>query len=755
MKKYSSLMSILTLLLIILVSFSASCDKRNPPPILAPVPLPPSASQERYITRMTASPDRIYADYNITYSIVSAEIKDGEGFGVPNQIVKFKTNLGRIISDVPTDSSGVAKTTFYDDGDIGIATISAIVRNYDASGDTLIWQDSTAITVEIKEIPPISSVNLKLPREIQPYPMSVMQEITLIAYPTMAYLPGEEGQGVPNNTLVTFTCNKGRFVDSGGNEIGTSAVVGTYNGRATIKYNSWTDATTMPDAENAFVTATVGGVSDTKEIVIEPGNPANIRLKTYVQVDNELVETDSSSVNSPNWIFVQAKLTDIYHNACPYQPVKFSTDIGSFLNTTQTVTQNTQLDGIASVRFTPGLSAGAASIQATANSDTLKAVTIFMINSSELYSLDFTQSSQINLNVANTGGLESAILRVKLRDINGNLIDAPQKVYFRIANINAPAGANINGYPQQDSVEVISNGGEAQVSVNSGTESGIVKIKVSWVSENGNRYIYALKTNIVIHSGPPVPGGIISFVSGFDSGQELGGGLWRVQCGAIVKDIYNNPVDWGTTVWFSIVDNANCEIEASARVGNQNAEGDSTAGVAYTYVTYDGTLTYHTITIRANCGDDPYGVPIFGDTPCVLPLNGPEANIEAQPAVLMFDLNQTNYEFSDIYFYLTDAQGCQISNAKVMFLALDGGHFIYSSNAIYDPASLPNEYWRLLTNQNGYAIARIAFSPVEAPPPVEEIVQPVPMRVRATLIEALLNRETIVTLIKFPGTAPW
>jgi len=751
MKKYSSLMSILTLLLIILVSFSASCDKRNPPPILAPVPLPPSASQERYITRMTANPDRIYADYNITYSIVSAEIKDGEGFGVPNQMVKFKTNLGRIISDVPTDSSGVAKTTFYDDGDIGIATISAIVRNYDASGDTLIWQDSTAITVEIKEIPPVENVELKLKDLAPPYTMSIMQVITVTAITTNA-----EGQEVPNNTLVTFSCNeRGYFVDSGGNEIGTSAVVGTYNGRATVKYNSGTRATTMPGEEPAMITATVGGVSDTKEITVEPGNPANIRLKTYVRVDNELVETDTSSVNSPNWIFVQAKLTDIYHNACPYQPVKFSTDIGSFLNTTQTVTQNTQLDGIASVRFTPGLSAGAASIQATANNDTLRAVTIFMINSSELYSLDFTQSSQLNLNVANTGGLESAILRVKLRDINGNLIDAPQKVYFRIANINAPAGANINGYPQQDSVEVISNGGEAQVSVNSGTESGIVKIKVSWVSENGNRYIYALKTNIVIHSGPPVPGGIISFVSGFDSGQELGGGLWRVQCGAIVKDIYNNPVDWGTTVWFSIVDNANCEIEASARVGNQNAEGDSTAGVAYTYVTYDGTLTYHTITIRANCGDDPYGVPIFGDTPCILPLNGPEAYIEAQPLVLMFDLNQTNYEFSDIYFYLTDAQGCQISNAKVMFLALDGGHFIYSSNAIYDPASLPNEYWRLLTNQNGYAIARIAFSPVEAPPPVEEIPQPVPMRVRATLVEALLNRETVVTLIKFPGTAPW
>jgi len=381
-----------------------------------------------------------------------------------------------------------------------------------------------------------------------------------------------------------------------------------------------------------------------------------------------------------------------------------------------------------------------------------------MINSSELYSLDFTQTDQINLNVANTGGLESAILRVKLRDINGNLIDVPQKVYFRIANTNAPDGANINDYPQQDSVEVISNGGEAQVSINSGTESGIVKIKVSWVSENGSRYIYALKTNIVIHAGPPVPGGIISFVSGFDSGEELGGGLWRVQCGANVKDRYNNPVDWGTTVWFSIPNNGdpiNCQVIAESYTGNINAEGDSTAGIAYTYVVYNGTLTYQTITIHASCGNDSEGNEIYGDTPCILPLNGPEAYIEPQPAVLMYDLAQVSYEAADIYFYVTDGQGCQVSNAKVMFLAPDGGHFIYNPNAIYDPSSPPNEYWLLRTDANGYAIAKVAFKPQECIPPIEGLPQPKAMRLRGTLIEALLTRETTVTIVMFDPTAPW
>lgn len=87
MKNHSSLMSILTLLMIILIGFSASCDKRNPPPVLPPTQVPVSSSQERYITRITANPDTIYADYNITYSIISVEVKDGEGFGVFNQMV--------------------------------------------------------------------------------------------------------------------------------------------------------------------------------------------------------------------------------------------------------------------------------------------------------------------------------------------------------------------------------------------------------------------------------------------------------------------------------------------------------------------------------------------------------------------------------------------------------------------------------------------------------------------------------------------
>ncbi|MDD4309473.1 MAG: hypothetical protein PHO32_03770 [Candidatus Cloacimonetes bacterium] len=761
MRKYNLTMGLLTLLMIILVSFSASCDKRNPAPILPTVAAPPPVSDIRIITRITATPNVIYSDYNITYSNISVEVKDGEGFGVLNQIVKFKsykkgdptTRLGRVLTDVPTDSTGIAETTFWDDGDVGIATIEAVVRKFHATvTDSLVSCDTTWVDVEIKPIPPISSVNLRFPSELQPYPMNVMQTANLVAIPT-----NDQGNSVPNNTLVAFNCTKGRFIDTAGNELGRYVIASTFNGQASVRYSSWTDATTAPGVENAFVSASIGGVSDTKEVVVRPGRPANIDLFSFVEVDGEMVPADTSSVGSPNHIFMKSTLSDIYGNFCPSQQVKFTTDLGSFMNTTQSAMINTAADGVAQVRFTPGLSAGAANVKAAANGDTLQVQTIFMVTSTDLYSISFTQSDQINLNVANTGGLQSAILRVKLRDINGNLIDSPQNIYFMITNSNAPEGANLNNAPQSDSVLVISNGGEAQISVNSGTESGMLKIRASWVNDDNTSYIFSLKTNIVIHAGPPSANGIIPSIGGFNSGTNIGGGMWRVIVGAVVKDIHNNPVDKGTAVWFEILNEPNCQIAAEAYVGNVSANGDSIAGTAYTILTYNGVYTYDVITIRANCGDDIYGNPVFGDSDVVLPLNDPRFEIQAQPAALNFNEEQTTAETSNILCVLTDGQGLNVEGAIIMLLSTRG-QFVQNENGLYDPTLPPNEWWKVITDVNGLAQGRIACKAVEVPlpDPVTETPGTTDVLITGRIMGTNVQANTSITLFRYPGnTAPW
>ncbi len=692
MKNIKKLFPILTVMMLLLVSLTTSCDRREPPPVVQDTPQPPPLNQMRIITKITASPDTIYCDNNITFSEISVMVKDGEGFGVPSQIVNFRTNLGRILANVPTDSTGVATTTFWDDGDQGLATITAVVRNYSATvADSLVSADTTTVNVMIEQVPAINNVVLNFLTPVSPYVMNVMQTTEINATATNIL-----NNDVPDNTLITFTCTKGRFVDSGGNVLGISVVSKTVNGRAYANYNSGSVATTTPGVENAFVTASIGDVSSTREVVIRPGNPFAIGLQSFVQVDGEMIEADTSFVSSPNHIFMRATLNDMHGNPCQTKPVRFETNLGTFINTTQSVTINTDQMGEAQVRFTPGLTAGAATIKAFANNDTLQTQLIFNITSDDIHSIAFTQESQIDLNVANTGGQESAILRVRLKDINGNLIDSPQNVYFRIVNTSPPAGANLNNYPVGDSVLVVSTGGEAQISVNSGTESGILIIRASCTSESG-RWVRATKANIVIHAGPPHE--IIPFIGGFNTGQNMGGGLWRVVAGAVVKDVYGNPVDRNTSVFFELINNVtNCQIGANGYVGNVSVEDDSLDGVAYTTLSYSGIYTYDWITIRASTGAM-MGEGVDGYSTVQLPLNDPRFEMQANPGSVIFGDTSPDWRTADIYAVLTDGQGQPVGNAVIMlictmgqFVAIPGFHNNYPA----DPA------WRIITDDGTY-----------------------------------------------------
>ena len=676
MKRFNSLIPILTLIVIVLVSFSASCDKRNPPPILAPIFEDPPPSEIRIIHKIQAEPDTIYADNNITYSTVKVEIRDGENFGVPGQLVQFKTSpIGRVLTNVTTDSTGVARTTFWDDGQNGTATITAIVRNYhDSIADSLVSADTLATTIEVEETPEVTDVTLHFDNLADPYPMKVGE--TTAIYATAL---NSTGNSVPDGTRITFECIKGHFVDAAGNDLGKTLSQATYNGRASVFYNSGTSATTNPESLPETVTAKIGDIESSRGIMIRPGTPFAIEIRSLVEVDGEDVPADTSHVGSMNHIFMESTLTDMYNNTCPSQTVKFTTDLGSFLNTTQVVSIPTNEFGVARVRFTPGLFAGAATIEASALNDTLRTQLIFTITSDDIHAIDFTQQDPINLNVANTGGTQSAVLRVKLRDINGNLIDQPQQVFFRIMNNAAsmPEGANLNNQAPTDSVGVISNGGEAQISVNAGTEAGVLVIRASCTTEEG-RYIQATKTNILINAGPAYS--IVPFISGFNTGTNMGGGVWRIVAGAHVRDRWNNPVQDGTSVWFAIYgENAapgyepptNAQVEAIAEVGNVSVNGDSLPGMAYTVITYNGIMTNEIVSIYARTGDGQGGVveSYYSD---ILPLNDPRFEIQVLPQFVNFGDDSPANKEAEILLNLTDGQGLPVTGSELILMSTRG-----------------------------------------------------------------------------------
>ncbi len=739
-------MPFITLLLLLVTLFSAACDKRNPPLIVSPTPPPPPASDLRVITRIQTDRDFIYADNNNTFARVSILVKDGDGFAVSGQAVAFKTNLGRVLTAVSTDSTGVATTTFWDDNEIGTATIEALVRNYSPDvADSILSEVTASITVDVIPVPSVDTIHFW---ELPTYsngdkylPLAVMQSVTV-----RTRVRDADGADVVDNTLITFIADKGDFVDSGGNILGDRAVVKTINGRASVTYNSGSSA------GSGTITAAVYGQDgnpiaiDTASLVISPGRPAMIQLKSYVQTDTGETEAYTDPVNSNNTILMRATLWDAHSNFVPNTPVTFRTNLGTFMNTSQQTFNNTNANGVAQVRFTPGLQAGAATITATANGDTLLTQIIFHVSSDQIHSIGFTQAGQIDLNVANTGGTSSAVLRVQLKDINGNLVDTTQQVRFQI--LSQEMDANLNNQPPAAVVTVLSTGGEAQVSVNSGLLSGPITIRATCVTETAT--ISATKSNIVVHAGPPAT--INPFIGGYNQGTNAGGGSWSIEAGAIVKDIYNNPVDYGTSVFFSMdlpptMDPSNVTIVANGFTGNYNAVGDSTAGMAYTTLVYWGYYTFDTITIKARSGSfDPVTGNYLiqeGQSEVTLPLNEPSLEARAVPWHLDFSeeasWNNINSLTAEIWVSLHDGQGNPVHKAILLLLSNRGTFDFCSSwdETYYLPAptfQYPNlADNRIQTARDGFALGRIRAWRYECLPP-DQIMGPIPQDYRITVV---------------------
>lgn len=307
----------------------------------------------------------------------------------------------------------------------------------------------------------------------------------------------------------------------------------------------------------------------------------------------------------------------------------------------------------------------------------------------QVHAIEFTHSGQLDLDVINTGGVSSAPLEVRLLDEDSNLVTEPQNVWFRIINSSPPAGVNLDNHAMQDSVLAISVNGIAQVTINSGTGSGIVTVRASCTS--GGNYLQAIKPDIFIHAA--TPHNIVVFASGYNTGENMAGGLWRIVVGAVVTDINNNPIGYGTSVWFSLPDNeTNCTVQSYSYVGNESIYGDSTAGVAYTTLTYSGVYTFESIKLRASTGGI-NGIEVIGQDFIVLPLNQPQLEVEIVPGNIVFHGNTNPTPASavaSINVSVFDIQGNAIHNARII-LSSTRGVFEYTPGTNIDPLNCNSE----------------------------------------------------------------
>ncbi len=546
-----------------------------------------------HIERITAEPDTIYADNNITFSEIEVLVKDEQGFAVTGEMVSFRTDIGNILAHIYTDSSGVAVTTFWDNGEVGVATIEAFV------GDTF-----AEVTVWIEEIPEIDPDEFYL--DINSNDINI-DEVILVR----AHAKNTLGVFVPDGTIIVFQTTKGFFQTFDAIPLGTVVQATTTSGVAQTYFNAGTQA------DVAVLSASISNLIVTENITIHPGSPINMFLKALNENGEEQYIIP---VNSNEVLTIQAKVQDKYGNLVEsgLHSVNFETTLGTIQPIMSPIDS-----GYAYSEFSPGITAGIAEISAV--SDSAAATAFITVTSDDIYSIEFDFSGQIDIHIQGTGGEESFELMVNLYDMNGNLIDESLTVWFQL--MSYPTGMNINNVGVIDTTQATN--GHAVVSINSGSASGTASVK-AWAFNDEGVEISSTKSNIVVHAGPT--NSIDISVGDQSTGVDVGGGYWNIECAALLNDIYGNPVDYGTAVWFSLPEAPSwATITAESYVGNVNANGDSLDGVAYTSLVFEGSHSNDTLLIKVESAGIDSNVVFTDSTYITLPIQFPIIDLAAVP----------------------------------------------------------------------------------------------------------------------------
>jgi len=158
----------------------------------------------------------------------------------------------------------------------------------------------------------------------------------------------------------------------------------------------------------------------------------------------------------------------------------------------------------------------------------------------KIHSLYLTSDS-INLTVTQTGGIEIALLHATGYDIWGNIVPEGLAVNFIITD--GPGGGehlDTVGYgPYQT---VTNSQGVASVPIQSGTASGTIRIRAYTDDVLSNA------TQVMVSAGPPAYIVVGSEYCNVDYWDDVGE---KVEITAVVSDIYMNPVNDSTVVYFT------------------------------------------------------------------------------------------------------------------------------------------------------------------------------------------------------------
>jgi hypothetical protein len=355
--------------------------------------------------------------------------------------------------------------------------------------------------------------------------------------------------------------------------------------------------------------------------------------------------------------------------------VFFTSTLGSLTPESPVSTDD---DGIAEVRLWPGTQAGQVFIKGTVGGVYVDSTVATILSGSP---------GTIRLSVPNpsvqvqgTGGTDQTQVYAEVKDVHGNPV--PEGLWVTFTILASPPGCTINGGGLTDSAQT-GGAGSAVVTFNSGTVPGPVTIQACTYMDDILRCVNA--SNISIVAGPPAH---IS-IQPTDVGVDVDGVAWDVSMGALVGDLFNNPVRDGIAVFFDLEPEIALVLSDTVVTGN----GSHRAGVAFTFVRYPSDRTFDHVYVTARtAGPNPVSTTID----YVLPLQTPTIALNCDPSTWHYLANPGPYCLILCESIVKDGHNRLINGAKVLYQTTRGrfwttsGHTLIQNWQLTGPMGNPN-----------------------------------------------------------------
>ncbi|MCX6601264.1 MAG: Ig-like domain-containing protein [bacterium] len=593
---------------------------------------------------LTTSNRKIRAD-GVSQARITATLKDQYSTAVVGDTIKFSTprQLGSIQAWAITDSEGIAQAYFSERG--GRFSQNPLDSAW-VVGRHERWGLFDTVGIFVEEASAVELVHFTASGNTGIAGVDSASVLVTAYYEDATPVEGMKA---------SFYSTCGRF---------TQDTVWLYNGTHSQTPISWRFCNqTTSSVAPAKLWVKVGGVtSDTLRMFVNAGAP-------------RLIDVISAPVIPMNeQLIVTAFVWDSLRNAVGSgNPVFFESTFGTLSPRSPVSTDD---DGIAEVRLWPSGHAGQVIIKGTVGVYVDSTVATILADAPGTIRLSIPDPS---VQVRGTGGIDHTPVYAYVNDVHGNPVQDGLWVTFTILP-GAPTGCTINGVADTSSAQTAA--GVASVTFNAGMVPGPVSIQACTDLATGPFCVSV--SNMSVVAGPPAH----ILIQPTDVGVDVDGVAWDVSMGALVGDLFNNPVRDSIAIFFDLEPEIALVLSDTVVTGN----GSHFAGVAFTFVRYPSDRTFDHVFITARtAGPNPVSTTID----YILPLQTPTISLNCEPATWHYGI-VPGWCIILCESIVKDGHNRLINGAKVLYQTTRGrfwttsAHTVERNSQLTGPLGNPN-----------------------------------------------------------------